>query len=83
MAVNKGDAPELITLRFDSLTDDIKMQIKISNDTPFEGIMKCYRKNFGINKRFLYDGKEISESDTPLSIGMEDEDSIEVDNGVY
>lgn len=57
------------------------MFFKIKRTTPFNKLMNayCQRQGKTLNTlRFLYDGERISETDTPESLDMEDEDTIDV-----
>jgi Ubiquitin-2 like Rad60 SUMO-like len=57
------------------------MFFKIKRTTPFNKLMHAYCLRQGkvlTALRFLYDGERISENDTPESLDMEDEDTIDV-----
>ncbi|XP_060854307.1 small ubiquitin-related modifier-like [Rhopalosiphum padi] len=82
MAKNKGNAGELISLRLEGLADDFQMQFRINKDASFKWLLEMYSKRIGTNKQFFYDGKLISETDTPESLEMEEEGTIEVHNAV-
>ena len=54
-----------------------KTTFKVKTTTKFSKIMKIYCDRFGLGLkavRFLFDGTVIKESDTPQSLGIEDED---------
>lgn len=52
----------------------------IKSNTPLKKLMDayCYKSNKSVSEvRFLFDGTRINPTDTPSSLGMEDNDSID------
>ena len=58
------------------------MHFKVHIDTKFEQVIKTYCKRQGIEDsaeyRFMFDGQPISGNEKPSTIGLEDEDIIDV-----
>ncbi len=60
--------------------DGTEMHFKIKRNTKLEKLMNVYCQRQSIPKTsivFLFDGKTVSDSDTPDSLEMEDGDSID------
>lgn len=61
--------------------DNAIVQFKIKKHTPLRKLMNAYCDRAGLAMaavRFRFDGQAINESDTPLSLEMEEGDTIEV-----
>ena len=57
------------------------IQFKIKESTPFRKLMNAYcerQKLVMSTIRFVFDGTRLKETDTPKSLEMEDDDTIEV-----
>lgn len=57
------------------------VQFKIKKTTPFRKLMHAYCDRMKLTQsaiRFMFDGNRLRETDTPKSMDMEDEDTIEV-----
>ncbi|XP_027430336.1 small ubiquitin-related modifier 2-like isoform X1 [Zalophus californianus] len=70
--------------------DGSVVQFKIKRHIPLSKLMKAYCERQGLSKRqirFRFDGQPINETDTPVQLEMEDEDTIDVfqqqTGGVY
>ena len=70
--------------------DGNEIFFKLKRTTPFRKLMDAYanRTGAGLNTlRFLFDGQRMNEDQTPASLDMEDQDSIDVmieqQGGVY
>lgn len=74
----KGEA-DRISLRVVG-QDGGEVFFKIRNNTPMAKLFKAYTERKSINPnsiRFLFDGQRINETDTPKSLGMEENDVID------
>ncbi|KAK7789871.1 hypothetical protein R5R35_008828 [Gryllus longicercus] len=61
--------------------DNAVVQFKIKKQTPLRKLMSAYCDRVGIamaTMRFRFDGQPINENDTPISLEMEEGDTIEV-----
>ncbi|BET00476.1 small ubiquitin-related modifier-like [Nesidiocoris tenuis] len=61
--------------------DNAIVQFKIKKHTPLRKLMNAYCDRAGLAMaavRFRFDGQPINEADTPLSLEMEEGDTIEV-----
>ncbi|XP_034935470.1 small ubiquitin-related modifier 3-like [Chelonus insularis] len=61
--------------------DSHVVQFKIKKHTPLRKLMNAYCERAGLAMalvRFRFDGAPINETDTPLSLDMEEMDTIEV-----
>ncbi|PVF96615.1 ubiquitin-like protein [Serendipita vermifera] len=81
---NEGGVPkqesEPINIRVVTSQGD-EVFFKIKTNTKLTKLRSAYAQKVGkdLNSiRFLYDGNRINEDDTPNSLGMEDNDSIDV-----
>ncbi|XP_063240549.1 small ubiquitin-related modifier 2 [Bacillus rossius redtenbacheri] len=84
MADDKKDVksvePEHINLKVLG-QDNAIVQFKIKRHTPLRKLMNAYCDRVGLamqTMRFRFDGQPINESDTPISLEMEEGDTIEV-----
>ncbi|KXN67562.1 putative ubiquitin [Conidiobolus coronatus NRRL 28638] len=72
--------PEHINIKVvDSESTEVAFKIKRS--TPLKKLMDAYCDKQGKSPssvRFLYDGDRVQPADTPASLGMEDQDTIDV-----
>ncbi|XP_067001807.1 small ubiquitin-related modifier 3 [Anabrus simplex] len=76
----KGSESEHINLKVLG-QDNAIVQFKIKKHTPLRKLMNAYCDRVGIamaTMRFRFDGQAINESDTPISLEMEEGDTIEV-----
>lgn len=76
----KGSESEHINLKVLG-QDNAIVQFKIKKHTPLRKLMNAYCDRVGIamaTMRFRFDGQPINETDTPLSLEMEEGDTIEV-----
>ncbi|KAF8363313.1 hypothetical protein PRIPAC_90236 [Pristionchus pacificus] len=75
----------------DGATDYIKLKVvgqdsnevhfRVKNGTSMAKLKKSYADRTGVNVtslRFLFDGRRIQDTDTPKSLEMEEDDTIEV-----
>ena len=63
-----------------SSTTHEKIMFRVKKTTKFAKIMEIYCNRSGIARRqvrFLFDGQVIKETDTPESLGVEDDDQID------
>ena len=71
-----------IKFKFHSGHTGAVMHFKVHMDTKFEQVIKTYCKRQGIEDqaeyKFLFEGQPISPEQKPSSIGLEDEDVIDV-----
>ena len=78
----KPDPDSLQQLNLKVLGSDGQVvQFKIKKNTPLRKLMNAYcdRCKLAPNTiRFMFDGGRIDETDTPKSLAMEDDDTIEV-----
>merc|ERR1711881_54982 len=61
--------------------DGSVVQFKIKKHTPLRKLMQAYCDRQGLQislVRFRFDGNPVKETDTPLALEMEDEDTIDV-----
>lgn len=61
--------------------DDHELQFKLKASTPLMKLKKSYEQQKNITSaqlRYLYDGKEVNDQDTPESLGMSEGDVIDV-----
>ncbi|MHA1681010.1 MAG: ubiquitin-like protein [Promethearchaeota archaeon] len=57
------------------------IHFKLKETTPFQKMFNAYLKRNNLatsSVRFLYDGKRLNNKDTPKSVGMEDDDIVDV-----
>lgn len=76
----KGSETEHINLKVLG-QDNAIVQFKIKKHTPLRKLMTAYCDRVGIamaTMRFRFDGQPINETDTPISLEMEEGDTIEV-----
>nr|CAD7202370.1 unnamed protein product [Timema douglasi]CAD7406382.1 unnamed protein product [Timema cristinae]CAD7439013.1 unnamed protein product [Timema bartmani]CAD7459770.1 unnamed protein product [Timema tahoe] len=76
----KGPESEHINLKVLG-QDNAVVQFKIKKHTPLRKLMNAYCDRVGLamqTMRFRFDGQPINESDTPVSLEMEEGDTIEV-----
>lgn len=76
----KGSEAEHINLKVLG-QDNAIVQFKIKKRTPLRKLMNAYCDRVGIavaTTRFRFDGQPISATDTPISLEMEEGDTIEV-----
>lgn len=60
--------------------DGNEVYFKVKKTTPFRRIMEAYCSKVGVETgqvRFLFDGERIEASQTPESLDLEDEDTID------
>ncbi|XP_065210170.1 small ubiquitin-related modifier 2 [Planococcus citri] len=77
---SKGKEVEHINLKVLG-QDNAIVQFKIKKHTPLKKLMNAYCDRVGLamaTVRFRFDGQAINETDTPLSLEMEEGDTIEV-----
>ncbi|XP_037069792.1 small ubiquitin-related modifier 3-like [Pollicipes pollicipes] len=75
-----GSESEQISLKVMG-QDGSSLLFKIKRHTPFRKLMVAYcdRMKMSLHTvRFRFDGEPVTESDTPLTLSMEDGDAIEV-----
>ncbi|KAF8361331.1 hypothetical protein PRIPAC_88254 [Pristionchus pacificus] len=81
-----GDAPaanadsEYIKLKVVG-QDSNEVHFRVKNGTSMGKLKKSYADRTGVNVnalRFLFDGRRIQDTDTPKSLEMEEDDTIEV-----
>ncbi|XP_003388063.1 PREDICTED: small ubiquitin-related modifier 3-like [Amphimedon queenslandica] len=61
--------------------DSSVVHFKIKKNTQFKKLMTAYCDRQGYQRnsiRFIFDGTQIQEDQTPIDLDMEDEDTIEV-----
>ncbi|XP_065883754.1 small ubiquitin-related modifier 2-like [Dysidea avara] len=61
--------------------DGSVVHFKIKKNTPLKKLMTAYCERQGLSQgaiRFVFDGDNIEETDTPSRLNMEDDDTIEV-----
>ena len=78
-ANDKNKNGELIHIKVTSSVYE-ELIFKVKKTTLFEKIKEKYCERFGINKtdvRFLFDGDNIKDNQTPKDIGLEDGFSID------
>ncbi|XP_072024528.1 small ubiquitin-related modifier 2-A-like [Amphiura filiformis] len=76
----KPDKDEHINLKVQS-QDGSEVVFKIKRQTPLRKLMSAYADKQGLRLaaiRFMFDGTNIGEKDTPDKLEMEDDDVIEV-----
>ncbi|KAI5752411.1 hypothetical protein M8J77_016747 [Diaphorina citri] len=74
-----GDNVEYIKLKVLS-SDSNEIHFRVKMTTPMGKLKKSYSERVGLNVstlRFLFDGRRISDEDTPKSLEMENDDVIE------
>ncbi|CAG8958839.1 hypothetical protein HYFRA_00011790 [Hymenoscyphus fraxineus] len=75
----KPEAPILVTLKVKDQQGQ-EIQFKAKAHMKLEKLMNAFEKNHNVDLgtyRFFFDGSRIQNTDTPQSLGMEDEDVIE------
>lgn len=80
MADGKNKEVEHINLKVLG-QDNAIVQFKIKKHTPLKKLMNAYCDRVGLamaTVRFRFDGQAINETDTPLSLDMDEGDTIEV-----
>ncbi|XP_026807731.1 small ubiquitin-related modifier 2-A-like [Rhopalosiphum maidis] len=84
MAENKADAPELpIMLYVRDVDDFYHFRFKIKKDTPLKRLMISYCERTGSDMEkicFQFEGNQIRDVDTASSMGMVNDDTIDVTN---
>ena len=76
----EGEASEHVNLKVCG-QDGSVVQFKIKKATQLKKLMNAYcdRQGLDINQiRFRFDGTPINDTDSPLSLDMEDDDTIDV-----
>ncbi|PAA66358.1 hypothetical protein BOX15_Mlig002796g2, partial [Macrostomum lignano] len=61
--------------------DGAVIHFKIKKNTPLRKLMTTYCDRLGLRAqtvRFIFDGNNVEESDTPATLDMEENDTIEV-----
>lgn len=61
--------------------DGSVVHFRIKKNTPLKKLMTAYCERQGLSQgaiRFVFDGDNIEETDTPSRLNMEDDDTIEV-----
>ncbi len=74
------DTKNKITVRVLSQSGRNDITFQLNKTTPFKKVFSSYCSNLGVKEgglRFLFNGVSIKENDTPESIGMENNDSID------
>ncbi|VDL37157.1 unnamed protein product [Hymenolepis diminuta] len=77
-AKEKGNEPINLTVHGQ---DGSVIHFKIKRSTPFKKLMTAYCQRLGLtlnNVRFTCDGEHINQDDTPESMDISDNDTVEV-----
>nr|CAX77085.1 Small ubiquitin-related modifier 2 precursor [Schistosoma japonicum] len=79
-SANKEAPSEHINIKVQGQEGSI-IHIKIRKNTPLRKLMLAYCERLGLKQpsvRFIFDGNSVHETDTPASLEMEENDTIEV-----
>lgn len=77
----EADSVKYVKLKVVGNNDQSGIHFKLKMTTPLLKLKKAYSTHKDIpvsGLRFLFDGKRISDEDTPMELGMTDDDQIEV-----
>jgi len=72
---------EYLTLRMVKFDDDAEMHCRVKQTTQLGKLKRTFRERIGVpmtNLTFLYDGRRITDDDTPDSLEMESGDEIDI-----
>ncbi|XP_067931654.1 small ubiquitin-related modifier 1-B-like [Watersipora subatra] len=75
------ETTEYITLKVVGQDQGSEIHFKVKMTTPMSKLKKTYSQKQGLpvgSLRFFFDGRRIDDEETPSSLGMEDDDCIEV-----
>ncbi|CAH8646762.1 unnamed protein product [Heterobilharzia americana] len=78
--VNKDITSEHINIKVQGQEGSI-IHFKIKKNTPLRKLMMAYCERLGLKQpsvRFIFDGNNVHDTDTPASLEMEENDTIEV-----
>ena len=62
-------------------SDGKKQPFKVKMETPFAKVFRAYSEKVGVDPKsvhFLYDGRRLTDTETPKMVEMQDEDQIDV-----
>ncbi|KAH8870500.1 Small ubiquitin-related modifier 2 [Schistosoma japonicum] len=79
-SANKEAPSEHINIKVQGQEGSI-IHFKIRKNTPLRKLMLAYCERLGLKQpsvRFIFDGNSVHETDTPASLEMEENDTIEV-----
>ncbi|CAH8545107.1 unnamed protein product [Schistosoma guineensis] len=79
-SANKEAPSEHINIKVQGQEGSI-IHFKIRKSTPFKKLITAYCDRLGVNQsavRFFFDGNSVHETDTPGSLEMEENDTVEV-----
>ncbi|CAH8858654.1 unnamed protein product [Trichobilharzia szidati] len=79
-SVNKDASSEHINVKVQGQEGSI-IHFKIKKNTPLRKLMMAYCDRLGLKQptvRFIFDGNNIHDTDTPASLDMGEDDTIEV-----
>ncbi|CAH8549669.1 unnamed protein product [Heterobilharzia americana] len=79
-SANKDTPSEHINVKVQGQEGSI-IHFKIKKNTPLRKLMMAYCERLGLKQpsvRFIFDGNNVHDTDTPTSLEMEENDTIEV-----